>query len=117
MVPRYFPPRTLSLARRAPGGLRLQCDPVHTWSRPGGHQCTFIRTSAAYTPRMSSTTVLLISSRQSEHEEVRIALEAVRGQPYRLEIVSSLGDALVRLRQGGVDAILLALNLADSQGL
>jgi len=66
---------------------------------------------------MSATTVLLVSSRQGEHDEVRAALEAVRGQPYRLEIVSSLADALGRLRQGGIEAVLLAMNLSDSHGL
>jgi len=66
---------------------------------------------------MSSTTGLLISSQRGEHDEVRAALDAVRGQPYRLEIVPTLGDALVRLRHGCIDAVLLALNLSDSHGL
>jgi diguanylate cyclase (GGDEF)-like protein/PAS domain S-box-containing protein len=66
---------------------------------------------------MTPTTVLLISSRSDEHAEVRAALEAIRGQPFRLEIATTLADALIRIRQGGIQAMLLALNLSDSSGL
>jgi diguanylate cyclase (GGDEF)-like protein/PAS domain S-box-containing protein len=66
---------------------------------------------------MSLTTVLLISSRRSEQERVRAALAAVRGQPYRLEVAASLADALPRFKTDSIDAVLLALNLNDSNGL
>ena len=66
---------------------------------------------------MTSTTVLLISSKAHEHAQVRAALEAVRGTTYRLEIAGSLADALLRLRHGGIQVALLALNLSDSNGL
>src|SRR5688572_7576709 len=66
---------------------------------------------------MIATTVLLISSKEHEHAQVRAALESVRGKPYRLEIAASLADGLARLRKGGVQVALLALNLSDSAGL
>jgi hypothetical protein len=51
---------------------------------------------------MALTTVLLISSRANEHAQVRDVLGAIRGKPYRLEIASSLADAIARLKQGGI---------------
>jgi diguanylate cyclase (GGDEF)-like protein/PAS domain S-box-containing protein len=66
---------------------------------------------------MTSTTVLLISSRPHEHAQVRAALDAVRGTTYRLEIATSLADAFTRLRHGGIQVALLALDLSDSSGL
>jgi diguanylate cyclase (GGDEF)-like protein/PAS domain S-box-containing protein len=66
---------------------------------------------------MTSTTVLLISSRAHEHAEVRAALDAIRGKPFRLEIAATLAEALNRLKQGGIQVAMLALNLGDSNGL
>jgi diguanylate cyclase (GGDEF)-like protein/PAS domain S-box-containing protein len=66
---------------------------------------------------MALTTVLLISSRANEHTQVRKALDAIRGKPYRLEIAASLADALARLKQGGIQVAILALDLSDSTGL
>jgi diguanylate cyclase (GGDEF)-like protein/PAS domain S-box-containing protein len=66
---------------------------------------------------MASTTVLLISSRAHEHAEVRAALDAIRGKPFRLEVAATLADALNRFKQGGIQAAMLALNLSDSSGL
>jgi diguanylate cyclase (GGDEF)-like protein/PAS domain S-box-containing protein len=66
---------------------------------------------------MTSATVLLISAQPADQSRVQSALEAIRGQPYRLEVSASLADALARLRQGRIDAIMLDLNLPDSSGL
>jgi diguanylate cyclase (GGDEF)-like protein/PAS domain S-box-containing protein len=66
---------------------------------------------------MTAVTVLLISAAPREQAEVRAALESIRGQPYRLEVASSLTDGLTRLKQGRLDTILLDLNLPDSQGV
>jgi diguanylate cyclase (GGDEF)-like protein/PAS domain S-box-containing protein len=65
---------------------------------------------------MTAATVLLISAAPREQAEVRAALESIHGRPYRLEVVNSLGDGLVRLKTGRLDAILLDLDLPDSRG-
>ena len=66
---------------------------------------------------MTAVTVLLISAAPREQAEVRAALESIRGQPYRLDVVTSLADGFARLKQGRLDAILLDLSLPDSQGV
>ena len=40
-----------------------------------------------YSTPMTAVTVLLISAAPREQAEVRAALEAIHGQPYRLEVV------------------------------
>jgi diguanylate cyclase (GGDEF)-like protein/PAS domain S-box-containing protein len=60
--------------------------------------------------------VLLITASPLQQAEVRAALESVHGQPYRLEVATSLADGLARLKQGQLDAILLDLDLPDSKG-
>lgn len=66
---------------------------------------------------MPAATVLLISAQSSEKARVADALNAIRGQPYRLEVASTLADGLARIKHGRVDAVLLDLNLPDSAGL
>jgi diguanylate cyclase (GGDEF)-like protein/PAS domain S-box-containing protein len=66
---------------------------------------------------MSHVTVLLLCPRPSDKARVAEALNSVRGQPYRLEVASSLAEGLSRLKHGRVDAMLLDLNLPDSTGL
>ncbi len=66
---------------------------------------------------MSTATVLLISALPADKAHLADALAAIRGQPYRLEVVSSLAEALSRIKHGRVDAILLELTLPDSDGL
>ena len=66
---------------------------------------------------MVFTNVLLVSAQAGDQAGVRAALEGVRGQPYRLEIVQSLADAVVATKSGRVEAVLLDLNLPDSLGL
>jgi diguanylate cyclase (GGDEF)-like protein/PAS domain S-box-containing protein len=66
---------------------------------------------------MTSATVLLISAQPADQARVRGALESIRGQPYRLETAGTLANALARVRQGRIDAIMLDLDLPDSTGL
>jgi diguanylate cyclase (GGDEF)-like protein/PAS domain S-box-containing protein len=66
---------------------------------------------------MPGATVLLVSAHPADQARVAGALAAIRGEPYRLEVASTLADGLVRLKHGRVDAILLDLNLPDSTGL
>ncbi|MCX7053063.1 MAG: EAL domain-containing protein [Proteobacteria bacterium] len=66
---------------------------------------------------MSTATVLLISAQPADKARVAEALAAIRGQPYRLEVASSLAEALSRIKHGRIDAILLELALPDSDGL
>lgn len=66
---------------------------------------------------MSTATVLLISAQSADKARLADALGAIRGQPYRLEVTSTLADALSRIKHGRVDAILLDLSLPDSSGL
>jgi diguanylate cyclase (GGDEF)-like protein/PAS domain S-box-containing protein len=66
---------------------------------------------------MNAMNVLLVSAEAADHDGVRAALDAIRGQPYRLETVDSLAAALVAVRDGRVDAVLLDLNLPDSLGI
>jgi diguanylate cyclase (GGDEF)-like protein/PAS domain S-box-containing protein len=66
---------------------------------------------------MSYTNVLLVSADSADHAAIRAAVDGVRGQPYRLEIVGTLADALTAIRTGRVDAVLLELNLPDSLGV
>ena len=66
---------------------------------------------------MQSATVLLLSSRLEDHALFAEALAAIRGNPFRLEVVDNLAAGLARLKQGRVDALLLDLELPDSTGL
>jgi diguanylate cyclase (GGDEF)-like protein/PAS domain S-box-containing protein len=66
---------------------------------------------------MTHTDVLLVSAGAADHAAVRAAVEAVRGQPYRLHVVGNLADALAAIRAGHVEAVLLDLNLPDSLGV
>ena len=67
-------------------------------------------------PKMSAT-VLLISAHSDDRTRVGAALSGIRGQPFRLETMTTLADGLARVKLGRVDAILLDLNLPDSLGL
>jgi diguanylate cyclase (GGDEF)-like protein/PAS domain S-box-containing protein len=66
---------------------------------------------------MSQTNVLLVSAEPADQASLSEALAAVRGQPYRLETVGTLADALAALRAGRVEAIMLSLALPDSIGV
>ncbi len=66
---------------------------------------------------MASANVLLVSAQPTDKARVAAALAAIRGEPYRLEVLSTLAEGLARLKHGRVDAVLLDLNLPDSAGL
>ena len=66
---------------------------------------------------MPHASVLLISAQPADKARVAGALNAIRGQPYRLEVASSLADGLACLKHGRIDAVLLDLKLPDSAGL
>jgi len=66
---------------------------------------------------MSQTHVLLACAEPEHQARVRAAVDAVRGQPHRLEIVATLEEALAAVRTGRVEAMLLDLNLPDSRGV
>jgi diguanylate cyclase (GGDEF)-like protein/PAS domain S-box-containing protein len=68
-------------------------------------------------PHMPSANVLLVSAQPSDKARVASAFAAIRGQPYRLEVTSTLAEALARMKHGRIDAVLLDLNLPDSAGL
>src|SRR5262245_60507478 len=67
---------------------------------------------------MSDTaTVLLIDASPDDQRMIREELAQISGQPYSIEIATTLSAGLVRLRRGGIDVILLDLSLPDGIGL
>jgi diguanylate cyclase (GGDEF)-like protein len=60
---------------------------------------------------------LLVESDEDYVGEVREGLSGSHAGDLEIEAVSELSHALARLSQGGIDAILLSLDLADSQGM
>jgi diguanylate cyclase (GGDEF)-like protein len=60
---------------------------------------------------------LLIESDEGYLDELREGLSEAHVQDLELEWVGELSQALARLSQGGFDAILLCLDLSDSQGM
>ncbi len=61
--------------------------------------------------------VLLVEDNPLEAELVAELLRRWRHDTFELEHVERLADALVRLEQGGIDAVLLDFSLPDSAGL
>jgi two-component system cell cycle response regulator len=61
--------------------------------------------------------VLLVESDAHYIGEVRDGLSKSDAAALEIEDVAELSHALARLSQGGIDAILLSLDLADSQGM
>lgn len=61
--------------------------------------------------------VLLVESDEDYLAEVRESLTDAHAGDLAIEAAPELSRALARLRQGGIDAILLSLDLADSQGM
>ncbi len=64
-----------------------------------------------------NTNVLLASAESALVARIRAATEAVPGRPYELSAVATLADALIAVRGGTVDAVLLDLELPDSTGI
>lgn len=63
------------------------------------------------------TRVLLVEHEPADLEGLRETFDRVGDARLELEWVSELSSALQRLSQGGVDVVLLDLNLPDSEGL
>ena len=61
--------------------------------------------------------VLLIENQPAEAELVQRALRKYAAYPCEVEWVQTLGLGLDRLKNGGIDVVLLDLGLSDSQGL
>jgi diguanylate cyclase (GGDEF)-like protein len=61
--------------------------------------------------------VLLVESDEGYVEALGNGLASQRSANLEIEAVGELSQALQRLNQGGVDAILLSLDLADSRGM
>ena len=61
--------------------------------------------------------VLLVESDAQYIDEVRAGLSKSHAGALEIEDVAELSHALARLSQGGIDAILLSLDLADSHGM
>jgi len=66
---------------------------------------------------MQVANVLLIDAQPDDELTIEQELALIRGQPFRLELARDMSTGLQRLRQGGIDVILLDLNLPDSLGL
>ena len=64
-----------------------------------------------------SLTVLLVSDDAADARRIRKALAEPTDNEWRLERVLRLADGIDRLRQEGIDAVLLDLFLPDSQGI
>lgn len=63
------------------------------------------------------TRILLVEEEPEDLAALRDTLEAMEETPYKVEWVGELSRALQRLSLGGVDVVLLDLNLPDSEGL
>jgi len=64
-----------------------------------------------------SIKILLAHADESLVGDLRQALNESHGDALEIEWVGGLSEALARLTQGGLDAILLSLELPDSQGI
>ena len=67
--------------------------------------------------RMTPATVLLIDANAEDEQLFREELALIRDRPFVLEVIRSLAEALLRMKQGVSDVILLDLHLPDSLGL
>ena len=61
--------------------------------------------------------VLLVENDPVDLEGLRLSLAQARSGPIDLECVGELTAGLERLSQGGIDAVLLDLQLPDSEGI
>ncbi len=65
----------------------------------------------------NTLTVLLVSDAAADAGLIRKALSEPIGNEWHLELATRLSDGVIRLRKGGVAAVLLDLFLPDSQGI
>ena len=63
------------------------------------------------------TTILLVEDDPTDAARIRQSLTGACDQSFRVESVAHLADALARLGCGGVQLVLLALDLPDAQGI
>jgi two-component system, cell cycle response regulator len=68
-------------------------------------------------PVYRPTRILLVEEEPRDLTALRDTLEAMEDPKYKVEWVEELSRALQRLSLGGVDVVLLDLNLPDSEGL
>src|ERR1700674_5402228 len=61
--------------------------------------------------------ILLVENNPAAADEIRAALAAAGGGSFDVEWVRHLSDGVTRLKQGGIDAVLLELSLPDSHGI
>ena len=61
--------------------------------------------------------ILLVESDREDLDNLRERFSAVHGGEFDIEWAGELCEALARLTQGGIDAILLTLDLPDSTGM
>ncbi|HUG89408.1 MAG TPA: SpoIIE family protein phosphatase [Planctomycetaceae bacterium] len=61
--------------------------------------------------------ILLVDEAASGRDQAQAALADAAGVPLHVETAGDLSAAVDRVRRGGLDAVLLALNLPDSRGL
>jgi diguanylate cyclase (GGDEF)-like protein/PAS domain S-box-containing protein len=65
----------------------------------------------------ASQKILLIENNSAAADKIREALAAAGAGSFAVEWVRGLSESLESLRKGGIAAVLLALSLADSQGI
>jgi diguanylate cyclase (GGDEF)-like protein/PAS domain S-box-containing protein len=61
--------------------------------------------------------ILLVENNPAAADEIRATLAAAGGGSFDVEWVRHLSDGVTRLKQGGIDAVLLELSLPDSHGI
>lgn len=64
-----------------------------------------------------SNAVLIITDNVDDAQKLRDTLATARDGPFTVEWKRNLSDSLTRLKQGGIDIILVDLFLPDSQGI
>ena len=91
--------------------------PVGTRGESAGHRRGVTLTSGGQLVHQRPIKVLLVESDREYLEELRERLGDVRSADgIDVEWAGELSEALARLTQGGIDAILLDLELPDSEG-
>ncbi len=66
---------------------------------------------------MEQATVLLIDHSPDDQRLISEELAQIRGTPFALAIATTLAEGLARLKDGGIDVVILDLTLPDGLGL